>query len=57
MNFYCVTFLKDGVKVCFTTQAGDSMEEAETDATYKLIAKFPNVEFNEVKTILISERQ
>lgn len=57
MNFYCVTFLKDGVKVCFTTQTGDSLEEAETNATYKLIAKFPNVEFNEVKTILISERQ
>ena len=55
MNFYCVVFLKDGEKVCFTTQPGDSLEEAETNATYKLIAKFPNVEFNEVKTILISE--
>lgn len=55
MNFYCVIFLKDKKKVCFTTQPGDSPEQAETEAVFKLLAKLPNVEFNEVETILISE--
>lgn len=50
MKNYLVTFFNNGHKICSCVKTAESAENAEMDASFALMCKYRNVEFNNVKT-------
>ena len=50
-NMYLVSFYNNGVKICTCWENGKDADEAMEKASFALMCKYSNVDFNEVRVL------